>query len=103
MKDLKRLTEKIPFPSGEVIARGTVEGLPVEITRYTALEIANRDCIWQYRVKEALSISQRERIQATNLQLDLQRVLDGERTLCDFPIVAEIRARLEKSKAEEGN
>lgn len=49
-------------------------------------------------LEEAAAEITRERILYTNLMLDLDRVLRGEKTLCDFDIVNQIEAYMESKR-----
>ena len=83
-----------PLPRGEVMARGVINGLPVELVRYTEGELRVRDQQWQYEVDRERDTARGERCHRMNLELDLRRLLDGEPTICDFEIVEELRQRL---------
>ena len=82
------------LPRGEVMARGVINGLPVELIRYTEEELRVRDRQWQYEVDRERDTARSERCHRMNLELDLRRLLDGEPTICEFEIVGEIKRRL---------
>lgn len=83
-----------PLPTGEVMASGDVNGLRVEVVRYTEAEIRVRDKQWQYDVQRERDAATRERCHRMNLELDLRRLLDGEPTLNSFDVVEELGQRL---------
>ena len=82
------------LPRGEVMATGVVGGIRVELVRYTEEAVKNRDAQWRYELERERAIANEMRCRMFNLEMDLRRVLDGERTLCNFAILDELRQRL---------
>lgn len=82
------------MPNGQVMATGVINGVRVELVRYTEQEIKTRDSQWQHELERERAIARQLRCRHLNLEFDLRRVLDGESTLCDFAIVNEVRERL---------
>ena len=90
-----------PLPRGEVMATGVINGMSVDILRYTEEEIRTRDRQWQYEVQRERDAATQARCRFMNLELDLRRLLDGEDTLNGFDVVEELRQRLDTiAKAE---
>ena len=83
-----------PLPRGEVMSTGIVGGVRVELVHYTEQDIRQRDREWQHEVERERSVATQLRCRMMNLEMDLQRVLEGNATLNAFPIVEEIRRRL---------
>lgn len=86
--------ESPPMPPGEVIATGEVDGVHVEVIRWTRQDLERRDAFWRSQLQRLEATLRAERCSSTNLRFDLRRVLAGEPTLCSFPEVEEVRARL---------
>lgn len=55
---------------------------------------AQRDREWAHKLEKANDEARRERCRRTNLELDLQRLLDGDEPLNRSPVVLELQAAL---------
>ena len=84
-----------PLPRGEVMATGVINGMSVDLVRYTEEEIRTRDRQWQYEVQRERDAATQAHCRFMNLELDLRRLLDGEDTLNGFDVVEELRQRLD--------
>lgn len=82
------------LPRGQVMATGNINGVAVQLVRYTEEDIRNRDAQWKYELERERELARQARCRMANLEMDLRRTLDGDRTLCDFAIVNEVRERL---------